>query len=293
MHLLSLDECRTLLFEFSVEGSALSVDHVISVHVTESPGDCELKCYLEDDCMSINTGPMGDGTYYCELSDSDHVLHPRDLENRIGVIYRSVKVRISRINWRIEFSFNLIPYGDAFRLFLELFRFPRPVRIKLKTIKMKKQSSLDSLQYFVMNNRANLLARHRHCISERHRYYLSLNKQWPVSTSWLSDTVSDMTGETPPVRNGDYFSLLSVNCMRYEKSEKSPYITVNRSRFSSKGHMTLLISEFQSTETWSKSSLWVLKEKYNSWLRVQALNTIYINIYIYRLTNYDSVTIAC
>ena len=87
-----------------------------------------------------------------------------------------------------------------------------------------------------------------------------------------------MTGETPPVRNGDYFSLLSVNCMRYEKS---PYITVNRSRFSSKGHMTLLISEFQSTETWSKSSLWVLKEKYNSWLRVQALNTIYINIYIY------------
>ena len=98
MHLLLLDECRTLLFEFSVEGSALSVDHVISVHVTESPGDCGLKCYLEDDCMSINTGPMGDGTYYCELSDSDHVLHPRDLENRIGVIYRSVKVRISRIN---------------------------------------------------------------------------------------------------------------------------------------------------------------------------------------------------
>ena len=55
-----------------------------------------------------------------------------------------------------------------------------------------------------------------------------------------------MTGETPSVRNGDYFSLLSVNCMRYEKS---PYITVDRSRFSSKGHMTLLISEFQSTET--------------------------------------------
>ena len=109
-----------------------------------------------------------------------------------------------------------------FRLFLELFRFPRPVRIKLKTIKMKKQSSLDSLQYFVMNNRANLLARHRHCITERHRYYLSLNKQWPVSTSqrdcrscefnWLSDTETfDMTGETPSVRNDDYFSLLTVN----------------------------------------------------------------------------------
>ena len=82
-----------------------------------------------------------------------------------------------------NFSNRIIPYGDAFRLFLELFRFRRPVRIKLKTEKMEKQSSLDSLQYFVMNNRANLLARHRHCITGRHRCYLSLNKQWPVSTS--------------------------------------------------------------------------------------------------------------
>ena len=98
IHLLSLDECRTLLFEFSVEGSALVVDHVISVHVTESSEDCELKCYLEDDCMSINTGPMGDGTYYCELSDSDHALHPRDLENRKDVINRSVQVRICQFN---------------------------------------------------------------------------------------------------------------------------------------------------------------------------------------------------
>ena len=74
------------------------VDHVISVHVTELSEDCELKCYLEDDCMSINIEPKGDGTYYYELSDSDHVLHPRDLENRKDVINRSVQVRISRFN---------------------------------------------------------------------------------------------------------------------------------------------------------------------------------------------------
>ena len=98
IHLLSPDECRTLLFEFSVEGSALVVDHVISVHVTESSEDCELKCYLEDDCMSINIEPKSDGTYYYELSDSDYVLHPRDLENRKDVINRSVQVRISRFN---------------------------------------------------------------------------------------------------------------------------------------------------------------------------------------------------
>ena len=66
--------------------------------MTESSEDCELKCYLEDDCMSINIEPKGDGTYYYELSDSDYVLHPRDLENRKDVINRSVQVRISRFN---------------------------------------------------------------------------------------------------------------------------------------------------------------------------------------------------
>ena len=71
---------------------------------------------------------------------------------------------------------------------------------------------------------------------------------------------------------------LSVNCMR---CEKSPYITVDRSRFSSKGHMTLLISEFQSTETWRKSSLWMLKEKCNSWLVSSSEHDIYVYIYIY------------
>ena len=108
IHLLLLDECRTLLFEFSVEGSALVVDRVISVHVTESSEDYELKCYLEDDCMSINIELMGDGTYNYELSDSDHVLPSRDLENRKDVINRSVQVRISRFNYRINLSLNLI-----------------------------------------------------------------------------------------------------------------------------------------------------------------------------------------
>ena len=70
----------------------MSIDHVISFHTTESSEDCELKCYFENDCMSINIRALGDGTYYCELNDSDHVIHPRDLENKTGIIYRSVKV---------------------------------------------------------------------------------------------------------------------------------------------------------------------------------------------------------
>ena len=72
------------------------VDLLISVQVAESLEGRELKCYLEDDCMSIKIGPVGYGKYYCELNDSDHVLY---LDNRKDVIYRSgVQVRISRFN---------------------------------------------------------------------------------------------------------------------------------------------------------------------------------------------------
>ena len=45
--------------------------------------------------MSINIGVIGNGTCYCELSDSDHFLHPRDLENQKDIIYISIQVRIS------------------------------------------------------------------------------------------------------------------------------------------------------------------------------------------------------
>ena len=62
--------------------------------MTESLEDCELQCYLEDEYMSINIGLMGDETYYCELRDSDHVVHTQDLENQKDVIYRSVRVGV-------------------------------------------------------------------------------------------------------------------------------------------------------------------------------------------------------
>ncbi|PFX17832.1 hypothetical protein AWC38_SpisGene17811 [Stylophora pistillata] len=52
---------------------------------------CELRCYLEHDCVSINFGAENDGGNRCELSDSDHFVHPGDLKDREGFIYRSVE----------------------------------------------------------------------------------------------------------------------------------------------------------------------------------------------------------
>ena len=91
------DDCRMLEFKPSIVGSSL-FDHVIKTHLTVSQDVCELKCYIEDECMSINFGPGDSGAYLCELSDSDHELHPEDLKKRDGFIYRPTKVRF-KVAW--------------------------------------------------------------------------------------------------------------------------------------------------------------------------------------------------
>ena len=60
----------------------------------ESKDTCELKCYMDNDCMSTNVGTLGRGKYLCELSDSDHELHPEDLKISQGFTYTATKVRL-------------------------------------------------------------------------------------------------------------------------------------------------------------------------------------------------------
>ena len=68
------------------------LNHTIISLVLDSMDICELRCFLEHDCVSINFGAENDGGNRCELSDSDHIVHPGDFKNREGFIYRSVEV---------------------------------------------------------------------------------------------------------------------------------------------------------------------------------------------------------
>ena len=43
--------------------------------------------------MSINIGPVINDKVICELSDSDHYLHPEDLITRPGFTYTGTEVR--------------------------------------------------------------------------------------------------------------------------------------------------------------------------------------------------------
>ena len=61
----------------------------ISIYV-----QCEDRCVREKECVSVNIGPIINDKLVCELSDSDHLLHPQALQPRQGWIYRGTEVRI-------------------------------------------------------------------------------------------------------------------------------------------------------------------------------------------------------
>lgn len=46
--------------------------------------------------MSFNIGPPTNDTVICQLSDSDHTLHPSDLKLQAGFTYRGTKVKTYR-----------------------------------------------------------------------------------------------------------------------------------------------------------------------------------------------------
>ena len=86
-----LQDCRVLQFEPPTLKRSLA-GHVIKSFWVKSGVSCEANCFDDDDCMSINFGPETQGKHLCELSSSDHNLHPEDLKERPKFIYKSVLV---------------------------------------------------------------------------------------------------------------------------------------------------------------------------------------------------------
>ena len=84
--------------------------HLLKKIEITSPDVCEVNCFIEPDCVSFNVGPLQDGKHWCELSNSDHLLHPKDLVYRVGVTYVSFKVRekiLSAIKINSRFLFQM------------------------------------------------------------------------------------------------------------------------------------------------------------------------------------------
>ena len=89
-----LDHCRRLSFVSPFHNKAL-VKHVIK-NITLGLGmrsSCRGRCILDDNCVSYNIGPPIKDQVLCQLSDSDHIQHPKDLVTQEGFVYRNSEVR--------------------------------------------------------------------------------------------------------------------------------------------------------------------------------------------------------
>ena len=69
------------------------VNHTMkTVHVIDLD-QCELLCYLNDDCVSLNIKKdKNDGKHECELNNSTHLEHDIDLITDAVFYYRGSKV---------------------------------------------------------------------------------------------------------------------------------------------------------------------------------------------------------
>ena len=85
------DVCRHLQFFSPVAGKAL-VGHVFETMQVETGDQCEIRCYRDHKCLSVNLGPYQVNGHVCELSKSDHVRNPDDLVPTPGYIYKGTEV---------------------------------------------------------------------------------------------------------------------------------------------------------------------------------------------------------
>ncbi|KAL9953719.1 hypothetical protein ACROYT_G041178 [Oculina patagonica] len=80
---------RHVKFTTENDGYALQ-GHVIknlSLQLGQTRDPCRGQCVMESRCVSINVGPPINDRVVCELSDSDHSLHPEDLKPRTGFTF--------------------------------------------------------------------------------------------------------------------------------------------------------------------------------------------------------------
>ncbi|EDO26226.1 predicted protein, partial [Nematostella vectensis] len=84
------DGCKKMIWE-RVHLNKTLVNHDIKSVTAESETQCRIKCWFTDGCLSYSYGPISGGPKICNLSNSDHKMHPRDLVDKPDFRYRSAE----------------------------------------------------------------------------------------------------------------------------------------------------------------------------------------------------------
>ena len=87
--------CRELDFYPLKYGERLD-NHVIKERPVNSEDFCQVLCYIEDNCKSINFRHTKNvnGTHGCEINGSDKKQHPNDTQCCIDYSYRGTVVSL-------------------------------------------------------------------------------------------------------------------------------------------------------------------------------------------------------
>ena len=82
-----------MIFKEEVPNKALH-GHVIRTEQVLNEGGCRVQCYLEPNCVSINVGPLKDGSHRCDLNNvTDDEEFGVVLTRVTGFTYNGVEVR--------------------------------------------------------------------------------------------------------------------------------------------------------------------------------------------------------
>ncbi|KAK2547121.1 Protein HEG-like protein 1 [Acropora cervicornis] len=87
-------ECRQLFFRADFTfGNRRLIKHVIESVSVRDFDNCELSCYQQPNCVSINFNVIRDsgGFHKCELNNATHRGHDNELENKDGYIYKGAE----------------------------------------------------------------------------------------------------------------------------------------------------------------------------------------------------------
>ncbi|XP_044169276.1 uncharacterized protein LOC114965445 [Acropora millepora] len=92
-------ECRQLSFRADyMFGNRRLTKHIIATVKVVDLDLCELRCYLEPNCVSVNLNVIPDskGLHECELNNATHRSHDKELMNRDGYIYKGAESACDR-----------------------------------------------------------------------------------------------------------------------------------------------------------------------------------------------------
>ena len=76
------------------------VNHIIEKERVNNLDDCELMCYLNDDCVSLNfekDPEYNEAVHICELNNATHLKYDSDLTTDVNFYYRGSKVSYKSI----------------------------------------------------------------------------------------------------------------------------------------------------------------------------------------------------